>query len=431
MASPAANVHCNAQNGKWSGRVGNAARKTGQAVTLLFLFLFSLNFAMGTALADSAKVLGARLGVYPDYTRFVIDLDRNVDFTYFLLPDPYRIIIDMPEIDWSAPPGNVTSGGGLISGLRYGLFKPGTFRVVLDVAEPSLVSKIFSLPASADKPNRLVVDLTPAKREAFMEASRESMVAYSARSRNDTSATEQSADVAVKSGRPGDNKPLIAIDAGHGGVDPGAIGVDGVYEKNLTLAAARQLADTLTASGRYRVLLTRDKDVFLKLRQRVEIARKNGADLFISLHADSIANPKHRGASVYTLSENASDKEAAALASKENKADVIAGLDLSDENTLVQSILIDLAQRETMNLSATLAANMVSQLAKSIELQRRTHRFAGFAVLKAPDIPSALFEMGYLSNAQDAKLLQSPAHRKKVAEAVMRAIDIYFDTHKF
>ena len=121
MASPAANVHCNAQNGKWSGRVGNAARKTGQAVTLLFLFLFSLNFAMGTALADSAKVLGARLGVYPDYTRFVIDLDRNVDFTYFLLPDPYRIIIDMPEIDWSAPPGNVTSGGGLISGLRYGL----------------------------------------------------------------------------------------------------------------------------------------------------------------------------------------------------------------------------------------------------------------------------------------------------------------------
>ena len=418
MASPAANVHCNAQNGKWSGRVGNAARKTGQAFTLLFLFLFFLHFAIGTALADSAKVLGARLGVYPDYTRFVIDLDRNVDFTYFLLPDPYRIIIDMPEIDWSAPPGNVTSGGGLISGLRYGLFKPGTFRVVLDVAEPSLVSKIFSLPASADKPNRLVVDLTPAKREAFMEASRESMVAYSARSRNDTSATEQSADVAVKSGRPGDNKPLIAIDAG-------------VYEKNLTLAAARQLADTLTASGRYRVLLTRDKDVFLKLRQRVEIARKNGADLFISLHADSIANPKHRGASVYTLSENASDKEAAALASKENKADVIAGLDLSDENTLVQSILIDLAQRETMNLSATLAANMVSQLAKSIELQRRTHRFAGFAVLKAPDIPSALFEMGYLSNAQDAKLLQSPAHRKKVAEAVMRAIDIYFDTHKF
>lgn len=187
----------------------------------------------------------------------------------------------------------------------------------------------------------------------------------------------------------------------------------------------------MTASGRYRVLLTRDKDVFLKLRQRVEIARKNNADLFISLHADSIANPKHRGASVYTLSETASDKEAAALASKENKADVIAGIDLSDENTLVQSILIDLAQRETMNLSATLAANMVSQLAESIELQRRTHRFAGFAVLKAPDIPSALFEMGYLSNAADAKLLQQPAHRQKIADAVLRAIDIYFEKHKF
>ncbi|WP_339861011.1 N-acetylmuramoyl-L-alanine amidase [Thalassospira alkalitolerans] len=386
---------------------------------------------MSLAKAQDAKVLGARLGVYPDYTRFVIDLDRNVEFSYFLLPDPYRIIIDMPEIEWSAPPGKVTSGGGLISGLRYGLFKPGTFRVVLDVAKPALVSKIFSLPPSDGKPSRLVVDLSSAKREAFMAASRESMAAYSARSRNDTSATEQSADVAVKSGRGGSDKPLIAIDAGHGGVDPGAIGVGGVYEKDLTLAAARELENVLTQSGRYRVLLTRDRDVFLKLRQRTEIARKNGADLFISLHADSIGNSKHRGASVYTLSENASDKEAAALASKENKADVIAGIDLSEENSLVQSILIDLAQRETMNLSATLAANMVSELAKSIELQRRTHRFAGFAVLKAPDIPSALFEMGYLSNATDAKLLQSPAHRRKVAEAVMRAIDIYFEKHKF
>lgn len=402
-----------------------------KVIITLIVLAFSIFAVVSQARAEAAKVLGARLGVYPDYTRFVIDLDRDVEFTYFLLPDPYRIIIDMPEIDWSAPPGKVTSGGGLISGLRYGLFKPGTFRVVLDVAEPSLVSKIFSLPASGDKPNRLVVDLTPANRDTFLTASRESMAAYSARSRNDTSSTEQSVDVAVKSGRGGSDKPLIAIDAGHGGVDPGAIGVGGIYEKNLTLAAARELADTLTASGRYRVLLTRDKDVFLKLRQRVEIARKNGADLFISLHADSIANPKHRGASVYTLSENASDKEAAALASKENKADVIAGIDLSDENSLVQSILIDLAQRETMNLSATLAADMVSELSRSIELQRRTHRFAGFAVLKAPDIPSALFEMGYLSNATDAKLLQSPAHRKKIAVAVMRAIDTYFEKHQF
>ena len=410
---------------------GSVFTKIAKTMMVVFALLCTSQIIVSGASAQTAKVLGARLGVYPDYMRFVIDLDQEVDFTYFLLPDPYRIIIDMPEIDWNAPPGKVTSGGGLISGLRYGLFKPGTFRVVLDVAQPSLVSKIFSLPPGGGKPNRLVVDLKPTQRDAFLTASRQSMEAYSARSRNDTSATEQSVDVAVQSGRGGEEKPLIAIDAGHGGVDPGAIGVGNVYEKDLTLAAARQLAETLTASGRYRVLLTRDKDVFLKLRQRVDIARKAGADLFISLHADSIGNPKHRGASVYTLSENASDKEAAALASKENKADVIAGIDLSDENTLVQSILIDLAQRETMNLSATLAANMVSQLAQSIELQRRTHRFAGFAVLKAPDIPSALFEMGYLSNATDAKLLQSPAHRKKIADAVLRAIDIYFEKHKF
>jgi N-acetylmuramoyl-L-alanine amidase len=411
-----------------SRRILNKVAKT---MVVLFALLFAAQIFASVASAQPAKVLGARLGVYPEYTRFVIDLDQDVEFTYFLLPDPYRIIIDMPEIDWDAPPGKVTSGGGLISGLRYGLFKPGTFRVVLDVAQPSLVSKIFALPPGGGKPSRLVVDLKPTGRDAFLTASRQSMEAYSARSRNDTSATEQSVDVGVQSGRGGDEKPLIAIDAGHGGVDPGAIGVGNVYEKDLTLAAARQLAETLTATGRYRVLLTRDRDVFLKLRQRVDIARKAGADLFISLHADSIGNPKHRGASVYTLSENASDKEAAALASKENKADVIAGIDLSEENTLVQSILIDLAQRETMNLSATLAANMVNQLAQSIELQRRTHRFAGFAVLKAPDIPSALFEMGYLSNATDAKLLQSPAHRQKIADAVLRAIDIYFEKHKF
>jgi N-acetylmuramoyl-L-alanine amidase len=398
------------------------------AALLCCLFVM---FSAQVVQAKTAKVLGARLGVYPDKTRFVIDLDSDVDFTYFLLPDPFRIIIDMPEIDWSAPPGKVTSGGGIISGLRYGLFKPGTFRVVLDVGQPALISKIFTLPASGGKPNRLVIDVAPTSRDAFMAASRESMAAYSARQRNDTSATEKSADVAVETGKAGGNKPLIAIDAGHGGVDPGTIGVGGVYEKDVTLAAARELAKVLTDSGRYRALLTRDKDVFLKLRQRTEIARKNHADLFLSLHADSISNSRHRGASVYTLSENASDKEASALASKENKADVIAGVDLSEENSLVQSILIDLAQRETMNLSSNFATGMVRELTNDVKLQQRTHRFAGFAVLKAPDIPSALFEMGYLSNPADAKLLQSPAHRKKMAQAILRALDDYFKTHKF
>lgn len=403
-----------------------------RALVLVFLYCFFALSLSTVAEAKTAKVLGARLGVYPDKTRFVIDLDREVDYTYFLLPDPFRIIIDMPEIDWSAPPGKVTSGGGIISGLRYGLFKPGTFRVVLDVSQPALISKIFTLPASGAKPNRLVIDIAPTSRDTFMAASRESMAAYSARQRNDTSVTEKSEDVAVETGKTtGPRKPLIAIDAGHGGVDPGTIGVGGVYEKDVTLAAARELAKVLTDSGRYRALLTRDKDVFLKLRQRTEIARKNHADLFLSLHADSISDRNHRGASVYTLSENASDKEASALASKENKADVIAGIDLSEENSLVQSILIDLAQRETMNLSSNFATDMVRELASDVKLQQRTHRFAGFAVLKAPDIPSALFEMGYLSNPTDAKLLQSPAHREKMAKAILRALDDYFKTHKF
>lgn len=415
----------NAQ-GNMFGVVGFLGRAAAVICCLFFMF------ATQAATANTAKVLGARLGVYPDKTRFVIDLDSDVDFTYFLLPDPFRIIIDMPEIDWSAPPGKVTSGGGIISGLRYGLFKPGTFRVVLDVSQPALISKIFTLPASGGKPHRLVIDVAPTSRDTFMAASRESMAAYSARQRNDTSVTEKSADVAVETGQTGtDTKPLIAIDAGHGGVDPGTIGVGGIYEKDVTLAAARELAKVLTDSGRYRALLTRDKDVFLKLRQRTEIARKNHADLFLSLHADSISDSRHRGASVYTLSENASDKEASALASKENKADVIAGVDLSEENSLVQSILIDLAQRETMNLSSNFATDMVRELTNDVKLQQRTHRFAGFAVLKAPDIPSALFEMGYLSNPTDAKLLQSSAHRHKMAQAILRALDDYFKVHKF
>jgi N-acetylmuramoyl-L-alanine amidase len=405
--------------------------KTVSVLHLLGLALVFLAVSFGAARAEQAKVLGARLGVYPDHTRFVIDLNRKVDFSYFLLPDPYRIIVDMPEIDWSAPPSKVTSGGGLISGLRYGLFKPGTFRVVLDVSKPSLISKIFTLPASGNKPHRLVIDLAPTSRQSFMDASRESMAAYSARQRNDTSITENSADVAVKSGHDGSDKPLIAIDAGHGGVDPGTIGVGGVYEKNVTLPTAREVAKVLAASGRYRVLLTRDKDVFLKLRQRTEIARKNHADLFLSLHADSIKNSHHRGGTVYTLSDGASDKEAAALANKENKADVIAGVDLSEENSLVQSILIDLAQRETMNLSSDFANGLVHELKRSIVLQSKSHRFAGFAVLKAPDIPSVLIEMGYLSNPTDARLLQSPAHQKKMAKAILAAVDDFFSKHHY
>ena len=221
-------------------------------------------------------------------------------------------------------------------------------------------------------------------------------------------------------------RPLIMLDPGHGGVDPGTVGASGYYEKALTLAMALEIKRQIEADGRFRVQLTRDTDVFIPLRDRIAIARAAHADIFISLHADSHDNADHRGATVYTLSETASDAEAEALAAKENKADLIAGVDLSNENQVVTSILIDLAQRETKNQSVRLADYMVQEMASGTLLNRNTHRFAGFAVLKAPDVPSVLLELGYLSNKQDEKLLQTKAYRRKMAAVILKAIGDYF-----
>ncbi|AVM73233.1 N-acetylmuramoyl-L-alanine amidase [Magnetospirillum gryphiswaldense] len=223
-----------------------------------------------------------------------------------------------------------------------------------------------------------------------------------------------------------EGKAVVVIDPGHGGVDPGALGVSGIYEKHITLAMARELKAQLEKGGRYKVHLTRDRDVFIRLRERVAIARQYGADLFISLHADSVANPQLAGLSVYTLSQTASDGEAQTLADKENKADLIAGIDLSHESADVANILIDLAQRETMNRSAGFAGGVVTELGRETTLLGNTHRFAGFAVLKAPDVPSILVELGYLSNATEEKLLRQPDYRLKLAKGIARAIDRHF-----
>ena len=219
---------------------------------------------------------------------------------------------------------------------------------------------------------------------------------------------------------------MIVIDPGHGGIDPGAVGRSGVFEKRLTFAAARELKRELSRGGRYRVVLTRDGDTFLRLRDRFAAARRYRADLFVSLHADTIRNKNVRGLSVYTLSEKASDKEAAELAEQENKADLIAGVDLTHEPSEVTNILIDLAQRETMNESARFARHLVDELRKVTKLLRNSHRFAGFAVLKAPDVPSVLIEMGFLSNSRDERRLLEPAYRARLAKAVRRAVDRHF-----
>jgi N-acetylmuramoyl-L-alanine amidase len=224
-------------------------------------------------------------------------------------------------------------------------------------------------------------------------------------------------------------RKVIAIDPGHGGVDPGTIGINGVLEKEVTLDIAKRLRRLIEATGRYQVVLTREDDVFVSLRDRMETGRRAEAALFISIHADSLGDSRFRGASVYTLSDDASDAEAARLARKENRADVIAGTDLSSHDQTVASILIDLAQRNTNNKSIEFADVLTGELADVTALVRNTRRFAGFVVLKSPDVPSVLLELGYLSNPTDAANLARPEYRDKLARATVRAIDRYLAEH--
>lgn len=388
----------------------------------LVLLLMPL-FGLAPHAAEFA-VTGIRLGDQAAGTRVVLDITGYVDHRVFTLPDPYRVVIDLPEVEWHLPAKTLTVGRGLVQQFRYGLFKPGVSRVVLDVSGPVAVKRSFMLDPTADFGYRLVLDLEPTSAESMRQQASLPPPA--------TPATpEPVPEIVAKPKSPG-ALPLIVLDPGHGGIDPGTTGLNGGYEKVVTLAFALELRRQIEASGRYRVILTRDKDVFIELRRRVAIARENGADLLISLHADALDNRRVNGAAVYTLSETASDAEAEELAAKENKADVIAGVSLVGEgyDEDVTNILIDLARRETMNLSAEFAAFMIPELAKEISLLRKTHRYAGFRVLKAPDVPSVLLEMGYLSNPKDEARLLDANHRHKLMGAVLRAIDGYFAAKK-
>ena len=311
--------------------------------------------------------------------------------------------------------------------MRFGLFKAGSSRVVLDAAAPIRVVKAFILhPTSSKGLYRLVVDIAKTSQKALMEAYRQSKNQLSMGAQ-----ATKNVNVAAKQPRGGHRKPVIMIDPGHGGVDPGAIGRTGLWEKHIVLIFSKELRYQLQKTGSFRVLMTRNRDIFLRLRERIVIARRAGADLFVSVHADSIRNPKVRGTSVYTLSERASDKEADALARQENMADIIAGVDLKKRSNEVVNILIDLAQRDTMNQSAIFAKILVAELGKVRKMLRNTHRFAGFRVLKAPDIPSVLVELGYLSNRSDEKMLRDPRMRMRMARSVNNAIKKYFARRAF
>jgi N-acetylmuramoyl-L-alanine amidase len=374
------------------------------------------------AIAQSA-VTAVRVGAHEDKTRFVMELTEAPRFRVFTLNEPYRVVIDLPELEWRPPPGALSEGAGLIAAMRFGLFAPGTSRVVLDVTSPIQVKSVFTMTPGNGQGYRLVVDIKSVSPRAFAAARGAPIVS------KPPLAPLRTATLKVPVPRT-DDRPTIVIDPGHGGVDSGARSITGVNEKKIALDYAKELKRRLEATGRYRVALTRDRDIFLQLRDRVAMAQQLGGDLFVSLHANNHKSRKIKGISVYTLSEKSSDAEAAALAAKENKADIIAGIDLSDQTEVVSKILIDLAQRETMNLSKTLGNTMVKKLGRVTALLANTHRFAGFAVLKSPTVPSVLIEIGYLSNRAEERLLRTAKHRAKVTGAIVKAIDAYVKSQK-
>lgn len=370
--------------------------------------------------ADAVEATALRAAEHPDYTRLVLEMSGGAEFAMFGLTGPDRLVIDFPDLGFRLPRRPLGGeGAGIVGGVRFGRFRPGTSRMVLDLNGPARVERAFFISPENGGATRFVLDLAETTPGEF--------AAWASESQRGAEPAPPAPPPPAPTARP-DGPPTVVVDPGHGGIDPGASGRGGTQEKDIALAAGRDLARRLAEGGRYRVAMTRDADVFVALRRRVAIARDAGADLFLSIHADSIDDSRVRGSHVYTLSQRASDAEAEALAAKENKSDIVAGLDMASYSPDVNLILLDLSQRETNNRSADLANAMVDAFARrGVRSVRRPHRQAGFAVLKAPDVPSVLVELGFLSNPADENALQTARGREPIIAAIVEAVGRYFE----
>jgi N-acetylmuramoyl-L-alanine amidase len=426
------------------------------------------------AYAMNQPTIGAvRVGLHQARTRFVVETSTRPHPRVATTAQPSQVVITLPDRHF-VPASRPARGTGLIRDIRYQLTKGGKgAQIILATNAPAVVANMFVMDPSGGKPAyRLVIDLVadaPPNGPVLAAVSHPGGRQAAAPSRSSSETQERwigqiratlgapapashpgpagqqgtpepvlvsSVAPAAKSmhrlmkpepvAPPVKHRPIVVIDPGHGGVDPGAIGRSGEYEKTVVLAIAHDLKKDLLADGRYKVVMTRDSDVFIPLAKRVKIAREAGASLFLSIHADTISDSTVQGAGVYTLSASASDAQAAALAAKENSSDQIAGIDLSDTSDEISSILIDFAQHHTQERSVRLAQLLVPRIGKAIDMRERSHRSAGFRVLKAPDVPSALVEVGYLSNPADEAVLTSSKGRAGIARALYRGICDYF-----
>jgi N-acetylmuramoyl-L-alanine amidase len=406
----------------------------------------------------------ARLAGDTKQTRFVLDLDRTIQFRAFALSDPYRVVVDMPQVNFHLPAGAGTAGRGLVRGFRYGLVMPGGSRIVIDLAGPAKVTNAYVLDSANGQPPRLVIDVEEVDRATFAQtqgvqpqvmsqgtpppasppgqaqgtqqaATPPASQAMAGRPELKPGLSDSHAAVAVPQAAPApppqpatppDPRPVVVIDPGHGGDDNGTQSGTEV-EKNVTLAFGLALRDRLEKSGKYHVVMTRTDDTFIALGDRVQVARIQAAALFVSIHADSLPKGEGdaQGATIYTLSDHATDAQAASLAESENRADAIGGVSLTDEPADVADILIDLVQRETRTFSNRFAHLLMGEMKTTAKMHKHPLKSAGFRVLKAPDVPSVLVELGYVSNKSDMENLVSDGWRTRIVGSMARAIDIF------
>nr|WP_249785414.1 MULTISPECIES: N-acetylmuramoyl-L-alanine amidase [unclassified Bradyrhizobium] len=367
----------------------------------------------------------ARLAGDGKQTRFILDLDQTVTFRAVTLGDPYRVVVDVPQVNFQLPAGTGNGGRGLVKAFRYGLVMPGGSRIVFDLTGPAKIAKSYVLEAANGQPARLVLELEEVERTAFVSSrAPENRPELRPAIAEAPPATVPSAAAPDGAQQKADTRPVVVIDPGHGGIDNGTQS-SGESEKNLVLAFGLALRDKLEKAGKYRVVMTRDDDTFVPLNDRTKIARNLKAALFVSIHADALprAEGDAQGATIYTLSDKASDAEAQRLADAENRADAIAGFNLAEEPTDVADILIDLTQRETRTFSNRFARHLMSEMKQTVRMHKHPLKSAGFRVLKAPDVPSVLVEIGYVSNKGDLEQLVSEGWRSRAVGSMAQAID--------
>lgn len=379
------------------------------------------------AVANFPVASAARLAGDDKQTRFILDIDQAVTFRAVTLADPYRVVVDVPQVNFHLPPATGVGGRGLVKAFRYGLVMPGGSRIVFDLTGPARIANSYVLEAANGQPARLVLELEEVDRAAFVQSlapeNRPKLrptIAEAQPATAPATATPETETAQQKA----DGRPVVVIDPGHGGIDNGTQS-GGESEKNLVLAFGLALRDKLEKAGKYRVVMTRDDDTFIPLNDRTKVARNLKAALFVSIHADALprAEGDAQGATIYTLSDKASDAEAQRLADAENRADAIAGFNLAEEPTDVADILIDLTQRETRTFSNRFARLLMAEMKSTVRMHKHPLKSAGFRVLKAPDVPSVLVEIGYVSNKGDLEHLVSEGWRSRAVGSMAQAID--------